>query len=64
MKAKFNPIIRHLNRPMYSHQYFAVKLRKLFDSIEDWALATPLQRARAEYLSAMIKLAHRRGKDE
>ena len=49
---------------MYSHSHYASKLKALMDSISDWSLATVEQRARATFLSDMMKLASKGDYDE
>lgn len=49
---------------MYSHGYYASKLKAHMDSISDWSLATAEQRAIATFLSKMMKLASKGDDDE
>jgi hypothetical protein len=49
---------------MYSHGHYASKLKALMGSISDWSLATAEQRARAKFLSEMMKLASKGDDDE
>ena len=49
---------------MYSHSHYASKLKALMESITDWPLATAEQRARAKFLSAMMKLASEEDDDD
>lgn len=49
---------------MNSHGHYASKLKALMDSITDWSLATAEQRARAKFLSEMMKLASKGDDDE
>ena len=43
--------------PMYKHRYYAALLTAHMRTFE-WATATKDQRARAEYLSTMMRLAY------
>ncbi len=49
---------------MYSHCHYASKLKTHMDSISDWSLATAEQRARAKFLSDMMRLASKGDDDE